>query len=56
MVATDIVNISKISEILTGNPTYLRKKNGKIIAPEKYQYAIESLLSNIDQWLLNYNK
>lgn len=56
MTATDIINISKVSEVLTGNPTYLRKKGDKIAAPEKYQYAIESLLSQVDEWLLRHNK
>lgn len=51
--AKDIINVSKVSEVLTGNPTYLRL-NGK--DPTKYNYAIESLLSSVDEWLLKFNK
>lgn len=54
--SVDIINITKISEVLTGQPTYLRLKGKNKRLPKDYEYQVSELLSLVEGWLVKYNK
>lgn len=56
MKAFEIINISKVSEVLTNNPTYLRIGGPNERVPNHYKQQVQELLSYVDSWLLKYDK
>lgn len=56
MKAFEIINISKVSEVLTNNPTYLRIGGPNEKIPNHCKQAVQELLSYVDNWLLKYDK
>lgn len=56
MKAFEIINISKVSEVLTENPTYLRIGGQNERVPNHYKQQVQELLSYVDSWLLKWDK
>lgn len=56
MKAFEIINVSKVSEVLTNNPTYLRIGGENERLPNHYKQQVQELLSYVDSWLLKYDK
>lgn len=52
----EIINITKVSEVLTGNPTYLRLKGENKRLPKDCEQQVSELLSIVEKWLVKYNK
>lgn len=56
MKAVELINVSKLSEVLTENPTYLRLGGLNERVPEHFKQQVQELLSYIDNWLLKWDK